>query len=66
MSAIVTMFQTFIYVLTATVLAYTAYEVYDRRMARQEKAEAMRSLVDLHHVKTIGDAVQKHEQNQTK
>ena len=37
MSEFVTLFQDFLYVLTATVLAITAYGVYDRYMDRQER-----------------------------
>lgn len=66
MSAILTMFQTFLYVLIATVLSFTGYEIYERRVERQEKAEVMRSLVDLHHVRTIGDVIEKQEEKQDK
>lgn len=60
------MFQTFMYVLIATVLSFTAYEAYERRMERQEKGEVMRSLMDIHHVKTVGDAIQKAENKEEK
>lgn len=66
MSAILTMFQDFLYVLIATILAFTGYEVYERRMERQEQSEAMRNLVDLHRMKTIGDVIEKQEDKENK
>ncbi|ABP73420.1 hypothetical protein [Acidianus bottle-shaped virus] len=66
MDPFVSMFQTFLEVLTATVLAFTAYEAYERRMERQEKGEAMRDLIDLHRMRTIGDVIEKQEETKEK
>ena len=48
MSEFVTLFQDFLYVLTATVLAITAYGVYDRYMDRQERKEVLKNIADTH------------------
>jgi len=48
MAEFVTLFQDFLYVLTASVLAFTAYGAFDRYMDRQDKKEMMRSIADTH------------------
>jgi hypothetical protein len=48
MSEFITLFQDFLYVLSASILAFTAYGVYDRYMDRQDKKEVMRSIADTH------------------
>jgi Tfp pilus assembly protein PilE len=48
MSEFVTLFQDFLYVLTASVLAFTAYNVYDRYVDRQDRKDMMRSIADTH------------------
>jgi Tfp pilus assembly protein PilE len=48
MTEFVTLFQDFLYVLTATVLATVAYGAYDRYMDRQDKKEVMRGIADTH------------------
>jgi Tfp pilus assembly protein PilE len=48
MSEFVTLFQDFLYVLIASVLAFTAYGAYDRYMDRQEKKEVMKGIADTH------------------
>ena len=48
MTEFVTLFQDFLYVLTATVLATVAYGAFDRYMDRQDKKEVMRSIADTH------------------
>lgn len=56
MDPFVSMFQTFLEVLVATILAYTGYEIYERRLERHEKTEILKSLRDIHGAKTIADA----------
>jgi len=48
MSEFVTLFQDFLYVLIASVLAFTAYGAYDRYMDRQDRKDVMRSIADTH------------------
>jgi len=48
MAEFVTLFQDFLYVLTATVLATVAYGIYDRYADRQDRKDMMRSIADTH------------------
>jgi len=48
MTEFITLFQDFLYVLTATVLAVTAYGVYDRYADRQDKKEMMKTIAETH------------------
>jgi len=48
MAEFVTLFQDFLYVLTATILGTVAYGAFDRYMDRQDKKEVMRSIADTH------------------
>ena len=48
MSEFVTLFQDFLYVLIATILAYTAYGVYDRFMDRQDRKDVLKGITDTH------------------
>ena len=50
MSEFVSLFQNFLYVLSATVLAITAYSAYDRYMDRQEKKEILKNIADTHQI----------------
>jgi Tfp pilus assembly protein PilE len=48
MTEFVTLFQDFLYVLTASILAFTAYSAFDRYIDRQDKKEVMRAIADTH------------------
>ena len=48
MSEFITLFQNFLYVLTALALAYTGYAVFERYMDRQDKKEVLKSIADAH------------------
>jgi len=72
MSEIITLFQNFIYVLTALALSVTAYGIYDRYMDRQEKKDVMKSIADstqtavtsmmgIHSVSKTEDAIERSE-----
>jgi Tfp pilus assembly protein PilE len=48
MTEFVTLFEDFLYVLTASVLAFTAYNAYERYMDRQDRKDVLRSIADTH------------------
>jgi len=48
MSDFVTLFQDFLEIMLASILAFTAYNVYERYVDRQDKKDALRSIADTH------------------
>jgi len=48
MTEFVTLFQDFLYVLTASVLGFTAYSAFERYIDRQDRKDVLRSIADTH------------------
>lgn len=48
MSDLVTLFQNFLDVMLAGVLAYTAYSVFDKYIDRQDRKDAMKTIAETH------------------
>jgi len=48
MSDFVTLFQDFLEIMLASILAFTAYNVYERYVDRQDKKDVLRSIADTH------------------
>lgn len=60
----VNMFSTFLEVLIGTILAFTGYQVYERKIEKDERSEIMKSLVDVHHISTMESAIDKAQKKQ--
>jgi hypothetical protein len=65
MAEISTLFQNFIYVLTALALSFTGYQVYDRYMDRQDKKDVLKSIADSHNT-AVSSMMGIHSMSKTK
>jgi len=75
MSEFATLFEDFLYALTALALAVTAYSIYDRYIDRQDKKEVLKSIADthnatltsmmtIHSISKTGEALEKSEKKE--